>query len=79
MFKAKAALITGSLGGIGFATAKALAALGFDIMLNGFAPRDTVDARVAEIQALGLSPRRRSQTTGGDRGDGGGGGARRRR
>ena len=33
----KSALITGSLGGIGFATAKALAGLGCDITLNGFA------------------------------------------
>jgi 3-hydroxybutyrate dehydrogenase len=54
MLKGKSALITGSLGGIGFATAKALAALGCDITLNGFAPPDTIAARVAEIEALGV-------------------------
>jgi NADP-dependent 3-hydroxy acid dehydrogenase YdfG len=44
MLNGKTALITGSLGGIGFATAKALAGLGYDVMLNGFAPADTIDA-----------------------------------
>jgi 3-hydroxybutyrate dehydrogenase len=54
MLNGKSALITGSLGGIGFATAKALAGLGCDVMLNGFADADTIAARVAEIQALGV-------------------------
>ena len=54
MLNGKTALITGSLGGIGFATAKALAALGCDIALNGFAPDDTIAARVADIEAMGV-------------------------
>ncbi len=54
MLKGKSALITGSLGGIGFATAKALAALGCDIMLNGFASADVIEARTAEIAAMGV-------------------------
>lgn len=54
MLKGKSALVTGSLGGIGFATAKALAGLGCDVMLNGFADADTIAARVGEIQALGV-------------------------
>jgi 3-hydroxybutyrate dehydrogenase len=33
----KSALVTGSLGGIGFATARALTVLGCDITLTGFA------------------------------------------
>jgi 3-hydroxybutyrate dehydrogenase len=49
--KGKSALITGYLGGIGIATAKALTAEGRDVMLNGFADADTIAARAAEIQA----------------------------
>jgi 3-hydroxybutyrate dehydrogenase len=47
-FAGKSALITGSLGGIGFATAKALARDGADITLNGFAGADVIDARLIE-------------------------------
>ena len=50
----KSALITGSLGGIGFATAKALAGLGCDITLNGFAAAEVIEARLAELRALGV-------------------------
>jgi NAD(P)-dependent dehydrogenase (short-subunit alcohol dehydrogenase family) len=39
MLNGKSALVTGSLGGIGFATAKALAVHGCDVMLNGLATR----------------------------------------
>jgi 3-hydroxybutyrate dehydrogenase len=55
MLAGKSALITGSLGGIGFATAKALAAQGCKIMLNGFADVATIDARQAELRELGVS------------------------
>ena len=51
MLKGKTALITGSLGGIGFATASALAAQGANIMLNGFADADTIRDRQAELKA----------------------------
>ena len=57
MLANKSALITGSLGGIGFATAKALAELGCDITLNGFAPADVIAARLTELQDLGVNAR----------------------
>jgi 3-hydroxybutyrate dehydrogenase len=53
----KSALITGSLGGIGFATAKALAAQGCDITLNGFAAPDVVETRLSELHHLGVRAR----------------------
>ena len=51
MLRGKTALITGSLGGIGFATARALAAQGCNILLNGFAPPGTVHECQAELEA----------------------------
>ena len=54
MLAGKSALVTGSLGGIGFATAKALAAQGCNVMLNGFADPATIEARVVELEALGV-------------------------
>src|SRR5437868_3284617 len=54
MLQTKCALITGSVGGIGFATAKALAAQGCNIVLNGFANDETVAACRREIEALGV-------------------------
>lgn len=54
MLKHKSALITGSLGGIGFATASALADLGCNVMLNGFAPPETIDARLASLRERGV-------------------------
>jgi 3-hydroxybutyrate dehydrogenase len=41
------------LGGTGFATAKALAGSGRNVMLNGLADAATIAAGVAELQALG--------------------------
>jgi len=57
MLAGKSALVTGSLGGIGFATAKALAGLGCDISLNGFASTEVVSGRLAELRALGVRAR----------------------
>jgi 3-hydroxybutyrate dehydrogenase len=54
MLAGKSALITGSTGGIGFAIARMLATQGCNIMLNGFAPAETVAARIAELQTLGV-------------------------
>jgi len=50
----KSTLITGSLGGIGFATAKALAVLSCDITLNGFAAPDVIEDRLAEVREPGI-------------------------
>jgi 3-hydroxybutyrate dehydrogenase len=54
MLKGKAALITGSVDGIGFAIAEALAKLGCSIMLNGFAEADLVKERRAALAGLGV-------------------------
>jgi len=50
MLKGKTALVTGSTSGIGLGIAKALAAQGANIMLNGFGD---VDGPKAEVSALG--------------------------
>jgi 3-hydroxybutyrate dehydrogenase len=50
MLNDKAALITGSTSGIGFAIAEALAAEGCSIMLNGFAEQEHVAERVASLR-----------------------------
>jgi 3-hydroxybutyrate dehydrogenase len=50
MLKGKTALVTGSTSGIGLGIAKALAAQGANIMLNGFGD---VEAAKAEVAALG--------------------------
>ena len=51
MLKGKTALVTGSTSGIGLGIAKALAAQGANIMLNGFGD---VDGPLNEVQALGV-------------------------
>ncbi|HEY4040645.1 MAG TPA: SDR family NAD(P)-dependent oxidoreductase [Rhodopila sp.] len=57
MLANRSALVTGSLGGIGFATAKALAALGCNVTLNGFAAAEVIAARLAELRDLGVRAR----------------------
>ena len=49
--KGKTALVTGSTSGIGLGIARALAAAGGDIVLNGFGDRSAIDKLVAELKA----------------------------
>jgi 3-hydroxybutyrate dehydrogenase len=51
MLKGKAAVVTGSTSGIGLGIARALAAQGANLMLNGFGDRKDVDELMAEISA----------------------------
>jgi 3-hydroxybutyrate dehydrogenase len=50
----KAALVTGSLDGIGFAIAERLARDGCSVMLNGFGEAALVEERVKALTALGV-------------------------
>src|SRR4051812_10385177 len=54
MLKGRSALITGSLDGIGFAIAQALAREGCAVMLNGFGDASLIEERVQALRALGV-------------------------
>jgi 3-hydroxybutyrate dehydrogenase len=54
MLSGKSALITGSLDGIGFAIAEALARQGVSIMLNGFGDSGTIAQRIATLTGIGV-------------------------
>ena len=50
--KGKTALVTGSTSGIGLGIAKALAAAGADIIINGFGDEGAIEAERAALAAL---------------------------
>jgi 3-hydroxybutyrate dehydrogenase len=50
MLKNKTAVVTGSTSGIGLAIAKALAADGANVMINGFGEKAAIDAELADIE-----------------------------
>jgi len=54
MLTGRSALITGSLDGIGFAIAAALARNGCSIMLNGFGDAELIRRRVATLSGMGV-------------------------
>jgi 3-hydroxybutyrate dehydrogenase len=51
MLKSKAAVVTGSTSGIGLGIARALAAAGTDLMINGFGEAAAIDKLRREIAA----------------------------
>jgi 3-hydroxybutyrate dehydrogenase len=58
MFSGRTALVTGSIGGIGYATASALAAQGCNVMLNGFGdPREIEEKRLGLEKTHGVKAR----------------------
>jgi 3-hydroxybutyrate dehydrogenase len=52
MLKGRVAVVTGSTSGIGLGVARALAADGAAVLLNGFGPPAAIDAAVASVAAL---------------------------
>src|SRR3546814_310668 len=52
MLKGKTALITGSTSGIGLGYAKALAAEGANIVINGFGDADAIEAERAGLESI---------------------------
>ncbi|HEV7268388.1 MAG TPA: 3-hydroxybutyrate dehydrogenase [Falsiroseomonas sp.] len=55
MLQGRTALVTGSLDGIGFAIADALAAQGAGVMLNGFGEAALIAERLAALRAHGVA------------------------
>jgi 3-hydroxybutyrate dehydrogenase len=54
MLKGKSAVITGSTSGIGLGYAKALAAEGVNVIINGFGDADKIEAERAALEAAGV-------------------------
>ena len=54
MLKGKSAVITGSTSGIGLAYAKALAAEGVNVVINGFGKAEEIEAERARLEATGV-------------------------
>lgn len=53
--KGKTALITGSTSGIGLGIAKGFAAVGINIVLNGFGDAESIEKLRSEIESMGIS------------------------
>ncbi|MBN4842084.1 SDR family NAD(P)-dependent oxidoreductase, partial [Citrobacter braakii] len=50
--KGKSAIVTGSTSGIGLAIAKALAAEGASVMINGFGDADAIETERAGLEGI---------------------------